>query len=331
MSAAAECCEVPAVPEKTLAALPVSEARAKREPLARLALPFTPIELLLVLCMIIWGTHYSIAKAALVVLPPFLFNAFRFSTGVIALYLVMKASGESFAFKRSAIPRLIFTSFLLHVVYQAFFINGLRYTTVANSVLLNTTAPIGVVLVNIFLLRHERGSWRMFSGMALAVSGALTVILSRYADQIGVGAQTTLLGDGLTLIGILAWIAMTFSLRELMADNPVMSASFWLLVCGTVLDVLIAIPDALSFDWSLLTWEVGLAVLYSGAVAIAIGGTIWNLALKRIGASRAAAFVNLQPIVAALVAVVFLGEPFTLWLVLGIGLVIIGMTRLRMG
>lgn len=280
--------------------------------------------------MIIWGTHYSIAKAALDVLPPFLFNAFRFSTGVIALYLVMRVNGESFFFRRSAIPRLIFTSFLLHVVYQAFFINGLRYTTVANSVLINTTAPIGIVIINI-LLRRERGSWRAFSGMALAVGGVLIVILSRYADQVGIGTHTTLLGDVLTMLGILAWIAMTFSLRELMADNPVMAASFWLLLCGAILDAFIAIPDALSFDWSLLTWEVGLAVLYSGAIAIAVGGTIWNLGLKRIGASRTAAFVNLQPIVAALVAVLFLGEAFTLWLVLGIGLVIIGMTRLRIG
>lgn len=319
-----------AVPEKTLAALPIRDAQPERKSVARFALPLTPMELLLVLGMIIWGTHYSIAKAALEVLPPFLFNAFRFSVGVVALYVVMRASGESFAFKRSAIPRLLFTSFLLHVVYQAFFINGLRYTTVANSVLINTIAPIGVVIVNI-LTRRERGSWRMFSGMGLAVGGVLIVILSRYADQIGIGTQTTLLGDVLTLIGIFVWIGMTFSLRELMADNPVMAASFWLLVCGAILDSFIAIPDALHFDWSLLTWEVGLAILYSGVIAIAVGGTIWNLALKRIGASRTAAFLNLQPIVAAFVAVIFLSEPFTLWLVLGICLVIIGMTRLRMG
>ncbi len=318
------------MPEKTLAAVPVESLRPERKPTPRLALPLTPMELLLVLGMIIWGTHYSIAKAALDVLPPFLFNAFRFSVGVMALYSVMRASGESFAFKRSALPRLIFTSLLLHVVYQAFFINGLRYTTVANSVLINTIAPIGVVIVNI-LSRRERGSWRMFSGMALAVGGVLIVILSRYADQIGIGTPTTLLGDILTLIGIVAWIVMTFSLRELMADNPVMAASFWLLVCGALLNVCIAIPTAVAFDWSLLTWEVGLAILYSGAVAIAVGGTIWNLALKRIGASRTAAFINLQPIVAAFVAVIVLGEPFTLWLVLGISLVIIGMTRLRMG
>lgn len=318
------------MPQKTIAALPIADGHSERESARKLALPLSPMDGLLILCMIIWGTHYSIAKAALDVLPPFLFNAFRFSAGLVALYAVMKVSGESFAFKRSAIPRLIFTSFLLHVVYQAFFINGLRYTTVANSVLINTIAPIGVVLVNL-VLRRERGSKRLFSGMALAISGVLIVVLSRYAGQIQIGDQATLLGDVLTLIGIAAWVAMTFSLRELMADNPVMSASFWLLLCGAVLDALIAIPDALRFDWSLLTWEVGLAVLYSGMVAIAIGGTIWNLALKRIGASRTAAFVNLQPIVAAFVAVIFLGEPFTLWLVLGIGLVIIGMMRLRIG
>lgn len=314
------------MPEKTIAALPVTEGK----PLARFWLPLSPMDALLVLCMILWGTHYSVAKAALDVLPPFLFNAFRFSVGAAALFVLLKASGESFAFRRSAIPRLIFTSFLLHGVYQAFFVNGLRHTSVANSVLINTAAPIGVVLMNI-LLRRERGSRRMFSGMALAVGGVLVVIFSRYAGQIGIGGSTTLLGDALTMTGIIAWIAMTFSLRELMADNPVMATSFWLLVCGAVLDSIIAIPDALSFDWSLLTWEVWLAVIYSGAVAIAVGGTIWNLALKRIGASRTAAFINLQPIVAAFVAVVFLGEAFTLWLVLGIGLVIIGMTRLRMG
>ncbi|MCS6870494.1 MAG: DMT family transporter [Anaerolineae bacterium] len=314
------------MPEKVIAILPTAE----RKPVVRLNMPLAPIEMLLVLGMIIWGTHYSVAKAALSVLPPFLFNALRFSAAVATLYLIMRASSESFALKRSAILRLIFTSFLLHVLYQVFFINGLRYTTVANSVLISTIAPVGVIIVNI-LLRRERGSWRLFSGMSLAFGGVLIVILSRYADQIGLGTPTTLLGDALTVIGTFIWVGMTFSLRTLMTDNPVIPTSFWLLLCGTVLDACIAIPETLHFDWSLLTWEVGLAVLYSGVVSIGIGGAIWNLALKRIGASRTASFLNLQPIVAAFVAVIFLGEPFTLWLVLGIGLVIVGMTRLRIG
>lgn len=163
---------------------------AERKPVVRLSMPLAPIEMLLVLGMIIWGTHYSVAKAALSVLPPFLFNALRFSAAVATLYLIMRASSELFALKRSAILRLIFTSFLLHVLYQVFFINGLRYTTVANSVLISTIAPVGVIIVNI-LLRRERGSWRLFSGMSLAFGGVLIVILAlcrsnrlRHADDL---------------------------------------------------------------------------------------------------------------------------------------------------
>jgi drug/metabolite transporter (DMT)-like permease len=120
-------------------------------------------------------------------------------------------------------------------------------------------------------------------------------------------------------------------MRKPMARNPVIVASFWMLCSGSLIAGVLAVPDALRYDWSRVDAATLVAVCYSAWVAIVIAGTIWNTGLARLGSSRTAIYVNLQPIIAALTAAIFLGEPFTVWLVLGTALVLAGMWRLRLG
>lgn len=305
-------------------------AQAQAAPDERRLLGLSPTDWLLVFAMIIWGAHYSIAKAAVDVLPPFVFGAFRFTTGAITVGLIMRVTGESFHIPRREIPRVILIAIALYGVYQSLFINGLKLTTVAHSVLIQTAAPAGVVLFNI-ITRRERGSGGIWLGIALAVAGVCTVIFSRYAGQIAIGGASTLAGDALTLAGVIVWVGVTLAMRFLMSRNNVMAATFWLLVIGSGIVTALGLPDFATFDWALLDINMILAILFSGCIAIAVAGSIWNTALKKIGASRTAQYVNLQPIVAAAVAVIFLGEPFTIWLVIGMVLVLYGMYRVRVG
>jgi len=129
----------------------------------------TLLDGLLALAMVIWATNYSVAKAALDVMPPFMFNTFRFSLGALTLAILIKASGEKLALPRREWLPIIGISFLGNVIYQAFFLNGLHNTTVAHSVLINAVAPLGVVLVNIWR-KQERGSRRIMFGVSWCLS-----------------------------------------------------------------------------------------------------------------------------------------------------------------
>ncbi len=72
-------------------------------------------------------------------------------------------------------------------------------------------------------------------------------------------------------------------------------------------------------------------IVYSGVISIAGAGTIWSFGIKRLGTSRTALYMSLQPIMAAIIAAIFLGELLTLGLFLGTALVLTGMWLVRRG
>jgi drug/metabolite transporter (DMT)-like permease len=69
-------------------------------------------------------------------------------------------------------------------------------------------------------------------------------------------------------------------------------------------------------DFTELSWLVWLALIYSG-VSLVVANGLWFRAVHRVGPARATLFANLQPFLAALIAVVLLSEPLTAAQVLG--------------
>ena len=68
-----------------------------------------------------------------------------------------------------------------------------------------------------------------------------------------------------------------------------------------------------------------LAVLYLAAGGSFLGALIWNVALRRVEASRLAHFIFLQPLVGVALGAGFLGDRVTLWTAAGGALVLAGM------
>ena len=67
---------------------------------------------------------------------------------------------------------------------------------------------------------------------------------------------------------------------------------------STIVLVLIALPDLRAQSWQ-LGWDAWLAVIYAGALTIALGYVLWTIAMRRIGATQTAVLTNLNPVVAA--------------------------------
>jgi drug/metabolite transporter (DMT)-like permease len=71
---------------------------------------------------------------------------------------------------------------------------------------------------------------------------------------------------------------------------------------------------------------------YLGVVITAFGYLVWNWVLERVEAPRVALFVNVQPVVGALLGIWWLREPLTAFTVIGGALVLVGLhVALRSG
>jgi drug/metabolite transporter (DMT)-like permease len=308
------------------------EPAAQNRPVSATEKPtsrITRMDGLLLVTMVLWATNYVVAKSAVSVIPVMVFNAFRFSLGAFSVFLLLKLSGEKLTLPRREWKSLILLAFMTNIVYQSFFMNGLHQTTVANSVLIGTMAPVWIVLIN-FLRGQEYISRIAVIGTFLALGGVVVVIISRYADQLALGGAT-LTGDLLTIIASFVWAMMVLLSRKPLMRNPTIPASFWILLWGAFFSILLALPDLLRMEWSVLQPNVAAGVLYSGVLSIGLAGSLWNRAIKELGAARPAVFVNLQPLIAATVAILFLGESFTIWLVIGTLLVLTGVAFVKKG
>jgi len=187
-------------------------------------------------------------------------------------------------------------------LHFASWITSLEYTSVANSVVLVSTAPLWVVLLSSLLFR-ERISRYTLLGLTLALIGGTIISISdSCAWQTGKfvcgGPEMGLAGSGLTgdLLALAgAWMAAGYLLigRRLRKSLPLLP--YIQIVYGTGALVLIAI---MLLTGNTLLGLSPLAYLYFLLLALIpqlLGHTLFNWALRYIPAS--------------FVAVVLLGEP----------------------
>jgi drug/metabolite transporter, DME family len=100
------------------------------------------------------------------------------------------------------------------------------------------------------------------------------------------------------------------------------------LVTTAVACVICVAVAAIFGQWSHVPWADTWAFVAIGAVAPGLSQLLFTRAVELIGASRTAILVGISPVLSAVVAIVWLGEPFRVSLAVGTVLVVGGGTML---
>jgi drug/metabolite transporter (DMT)-like permease len=173
---------------------------------------------------------------------------------------------------------------------------------------------IGAVVLELLspVLLGERLSRREAVGAALALAGAVIVVLD------GIPGVTRSLaphwrGDLLLILSGLAYAAYSLLGRDALTSHPVRVVTAWSIVWGAL-----AMSPLAWLEWRaglVPRWTIGATVgtLHLGLVITALGYAVWNWCLERLGASRVAIFVNVQPLTGALIGAWWLREPLTVF------------------
>jgi drug/metabolite transporter (DMT)-like permease len=204
---------------------------------------------------------------------------------------------------------------------------GLARSTATNAALLIVAEPIAMILLAPLTL-GERLARREAAGAALALAGAVLVVAN------GIPGLTDRLaphwlGDLLLILSGVAFAAYSLIGRDVLARHAPLPVTTRSLVWGAL-----AMLPLVAVEWTAgqrmaWTWLGGLSTLYLGVVITGVGILVWNVALRRVPAPRAAIFLNVQPVVGALLGVTVLHEPFTAFTVAG-GLLIVAGVWLTM-
>jgi drug/metabolite transporter (DMT)-like permease len=281
-------------------------------------------EVVLLAANAVYGTAYVVMRPAFDTVTPITLAFLRLA---IAFAIVAPMGIGS----RSATPpfsgadrrRLFWMGFLGFTLAMALAHWGLAWSTATNAALLVATEPIALVALAPIVL-GERLTRREGWGTALALVGA-TVIVINGVPGLTVAVAPHWRGDLMLLLSGVCFAAYSLLGRPVLARHASIRVTARTFFWGLVTTVPLAAVEWRVAPRSPWTAASVAAVLYLGVVITALGYLVWNWALERVSAARAAIYLNVQPLVGALLGVVWLDEPLSAFTVSGGALVVLGL------
>jgi drug/metabolite transporter (DMT)-like permease len=261
-------------------------------------------DLMLLATVCLWALNFTVSKYILDHgLHPLAYSSTRYACAGLIFAGITLAWEGSLRIGRRDLPIIVFCTAVLFG-NQLSFVYALRFTTATTVALIFGTLPIFTALfargsgVEHLPLRFWIAAGLSFAGVALVALGS------------GGNVSSDLKGDVLALIGSATWAAYSVAIGPLMRRYSPFRLSAVFLLAAT-LALLVAGSRQLadqSFHFGALVW-IGFAFAVLGPLVIT--NLLWFTAIDRVGPSRASLFANLQPFLAALVALALLSEPIT--------------------
>jgi drug/metabolite transporter (DMT)-like permease len=270
--------------------------------------------LLIIFLVVVWGVNWPIAKAALSYTPPVLFSGLRSLLGGILLLFVALPRYKKMRFKQTW-QIYVISAVLNIILYYGLQTIGLNYLP---SGLFSTIVFLQPVLLGIFswLWLGEAMYGLKIFGLILGFSGVAVISLG------GLSGHISSLGILLALGSALSWALGTAYVKKV--GNQV--DSIWLVTLQLIIGGLfMTIVGSGVESWSSIIWNVPfiLELLFISIFVIAIGWWVFFTLIGSGEASKVASFTFLIPLVAIIIGTIFLHEPFTLYLLIGIVFIIV--------
>jgi drug/metabolite transporter (DMT)-like permease len=282
-----------------------------------------------VLAMVfIWSLNYVFGKYALLHMDGLTLAAFRLVMAgvlIVPVYLVVYFAGtRRQGFPMRDWPALVWLALFGVVLNQGCFTLGLSLTSAGHSAIIVGTAPVVVLLLARWRGLETLGLGRVI-GMAIAFTGII-ILTSEHVAHFGPPGLRAhpLLGDLFTLLGVIGFSVYTVWGKELAARYDSIAMNAFNQAAAAVIVLPLAIRQAMHMDIRAIGWRGWADVFYMAAMSSIVGYVIFYWALRRMPASRLAAFSYLQPLVVILLGAVLLGERLTPHVALGGSLALAG-------
>lgn len=250
---------------------------------------------------LIWGMSFVAARVVLETLTPILLATLRFTlASLVFAPLIIQESRNGSVLDGRDLRELTLLGFMSVSIYFWLQYTGVRYAGAGVSALLVVgSVPILTGIVSSFLLREGMGAGKIL-GVALGLLGvALITVPGLFVDEVDWNFYVGVL----CLLGnAICWSLYSTLSRRLMkrVGRPALVTAY-----VTLFGAVGLLPLSLFSDWSLVgsldsaQWA---NVLYLSLVCSVLGYFLWNFALLRLEAVKAAVWLYLEPVAA------FVGE-----------------------
>ena len=256
-----------------------------------------------------YGAGFSVAKTVMpALIKPPAFILIRVVCATVLFWLSF-FGGASFrtTLDRADAKRLILCALFGVAANQLLFFQGLSLTSPIHASLMMLLTPILVSVLAVWMLR-DKFSVLNLVGLVLGVSGAATLIIMAGSDRV---AEQPLLGDFFVLLNASSYAIYLVMVKPLMHKYRPVIVIRWVFLIGSLMVLPFGWKAFGEIDWSLFGWREWSAVGFI-VVGVTFFTYLWNIyALRVLSPATAGAYIYLQPLFAALIAVIFLGEPLS--------------------
>jgi len=286
---------------------------------SRISSPATVVISALLLHQLLSALTFPIAKFGLDLIEPFTFAFYRFVVSSLVLMAIVRMQKNNLPIVRKDYIKIIGLGFLIIPFNQVVFLYGQSLTAAGHGALLFATVPIWVFLAALIHLK-ERFIIRRAVGVVVGLIGVIVVMTS---GSIEIGNKY-LVGDAIIIVAVVAWAYYTIWGKPLVEKYGALRITAYTLTSGSVLYFPFGLYQAINFDYSGVTFGAWLSVLYVALGTSVVAYVLWYWALGQRDASKVVVYQNIQPVIAAAVAYVFLGEPIGWSFVIGGAIVLTG-------
>jgi drug/metabolite transporter (DMT)-like permease len=218
---------------------------------------------------------------------------------------------------RTAWPRVVLAGLLGQTLYQGLLMTGELTVPAGTASILIATAPLfSVVAAAVLLGESMRGKW---TGMVVAFAGTVLV-----GASLGLGASSAGL---FVLAAALCQGLYHVVVKPLAKSVGALSATAWSVWAGSVM-ALVGLP-ALRSDVATAPTSSWWAAVFLGVVPSALGYLAWSAAVSRTTIARSTSALYLVPVVALVLAWIWLGERPSPLAVVGGALAVLGVVLAR--
>jgi drug/metabolite transporter (DMT)-like permease len=271
---------------------------------------------MLLATVVLWALNITVTRYVLTHgFEPLAYATVRYGLAAAIFVGIVLVGEGTLRIARGDLP-LVGLAALFVFLNQIAFVFALDRTSASTIALILGATPAFAALIGI-ALGLERLSRKFWVAAAISFAGV---------GLVAVGSGGEVSGDRLgVLLGVITaatWAAYTVSVGPLMRRYTASRISVVVLGLAWIGLALVGLPQTLDQDFD-VGWEVWALLLFATLGPLVLTTVMWFRVVHRIGASRATLVANLQPFVAAIVALVVLSESMTPLQVIG-GLLIAG-------
>ncbi len=258
---------------------------------------------------IIFAINFSIAKQATPFwIKPFGLNVARVIVTTALFWMMVPFERRDRPVDRRDWLTILACALTGVTINQLLFIRGLSMTYATHASLIQLATPIMIPVFAWIFLREPVGIRRSL-GLLMGITGAALLILRRVD---GSSADDVMAGNIMILLNAVSYSVYFILAKPLMAKYEPARFMRWVFTIGTCIITPIGWDEFTQADWGSFTPQAWFSVGFVVIAATFLAYMFNIYALKHLDAGAIGSYIYLQPVMAALVATFWYGEPFTL-------------------